>query len=261
MFAVLTAGGTPKPGEPFFEHTRGQPKALLDINGKPMIQWVLDALEASPSVEHTVIIGLPPDFILKPGVKPRSFLADRGGLLQNLQAGVRKVAELNPEARHILASASDIPALTPEVAEWAIGNATTDDDVYYSVITRKVMEKRYPGSRRTYLKLRDCELCGGDLNVIKVSAVTGRDVLWEKLIASRKSPFKQASLLGYDLLAAILLHLVTLEGLIKTVSKRLNIKGRAVVCPYASIGMDVDKPHQLEIMRANLVQNAGSIPG
>ncbi len=33
---------------------------------------------------------------------------------------------------------------------------------------------------------------------------------------------------------------------------RLNITGRAIVCPYAEVGMDVDKPHQLEIMRADL---------
>jgi len=25
-----------------------------------------------------------------------------------------------------------------------------------------------------------------------------------------------------------------------------------MVCPYAEVGMDVDKPHQLEIMRADL---------
>jgi hypothetical protein len=36
------------------------------------------------------------------------------------------------------------------------------------------------------------------------------------------------------------------------VSKRLGLRGRAVVCPYAEIGMDVDKPFQLEIMRADL---------
>ena len=32
----------------------------------------------------------------------------------------------------------------------------------------------------------------------------------------------------------------------------MNITGRAIVCPYAEVGMDVDKPHQLEIMRADL---------
>jgi len=36
----------------------------------------------------------------------------------------------------------------------------------------------------------------------------------------------------------------------------LSIKGRAIVCPYAEVGMDVDKPHQLAIMRADLAKRA-----
>jgi hypothetical protein len=46
--------------------------------------------------------------------------------------------------------------------------------------------------------------------------------------------------------------MITLEGAVKKVTKRLNLKGRAILSPFAEIGMDVDKPHQLEIMRADL---------
>jgi hypothetical protein len=30
--------------------------------------------------------------------------------------------------------------------------------------------------------------------------------------------------------------------------------GTAIVCPYAEVGMDVDKPHQLEMIRADLAE-------
>ncbi len=33
---------------------------------------------------------------------------------------------------------------------------------------------------------------------------------------------------------------------------RLNITGKAILCPYAEVGMDVDKLFQLEIMREDL---------
>ena len=33
---------------------------------------------------------------------------------------------------------------------------------------------------------------------------------------------------------------------------RLNIPGKAILCPYAEVGMDVDKLFQLEIMREDL---------
>ena len=51
-------------------------------------------------------------------------------------------------------------------------------------------------------------------------------------------------------------RLLTLEKAETIVSKRLSIKGRVIVCPYAEVGMDVDKPHQLAIMRADLAKRA-----
>jgi hypothetical protein len=35
----------------------------------------------------------------------------------------------------------------------------------------------------------------------------------------------------------------------------MDITGQAVFSPYAELGMDVDKPHQLEILRADLMSN------
>ncbi|MBE9470606.1 MAG: hypothetical protein IMY75_00635 [Chloroflexi bacterium] len=39
-------------------------------------------------------------------------------------------------------------------------------------------------------------------------------------------------------------------------SKALNVRGRGVPFPYAEVGMDVDKPFQLEIVRAELEARA-----
>ena len=76
--------------------------------------------------------------------------------------------------------------------------------------------------------------------------------IWDRIIASRKNAFKQAALLGYDTLLLLLLRAITLEGAVNKVTKRLNLTGQAVVCPYAEVAMDVDKPHQLELLRADL---------
>ena len=50
MDAIVIAGGVPKPEDPLYEYTQGQPKALLDIAGKSMVQWVLDALAEADSI-------------------------------------------------------------------------------------------------------------------------------------------------------------------------------------------------------------------
>jgi len=79
------------------------------------------------------------------------------------------------------------------------------------------------------------------------------DELWDRIIAARKSVFKQAALLGYGNLFLLLSRQLTIEGAVKRVTKRMDITGQAVFSPYAEPGMDVDKPHQLEILRADLM--------
>jgi len=126
-------------------------------------------------------------------------------------------------------------------------------DVYYNIIQREVMDKRFPGSKRTWTKLKDMQVCGGDLNVARLSLLTTDETdMWERITASRKSPFKQAALIGFDTAFLLLTGQLALQKAETNIMKRLNISGKAVVCPYAEVGMDVDKPHQLEIMREDL---------
>jgi GTP:adenosylcobinamide-phosphate guanylyltransferase len=252
MDAIVTAGGIPQPGEPLYEYTQGKSKALLDVAGKPMIQWVLDAVCGATTIERVVIIGLPSESNVS-CPKAVAFLPNAGGMLDNIKGGVNKVLELNPRATHALLVSSDIPAITPKMVDWVVKTSMeTNDDVYYNVIARDLMETRFPGSKRSYTRLKDMEICGGDMNLIRAMTVTGNEELWNRIIAARKSVLKQAALIGYDTLILLLLRRVTLEGAVKRASRRLKVKGRAIVCPYAEVGMDVDKPHQLEIMRQDL---------
>jgi hypothetical protein len=95
------------------------------------------------------------------------------------------------------------------------------------------------------------------MNMIRISVAAGRDEIWNKLIAARKNVFKQAALIGYDTLILLLLRRLTLSRTVRTVAKRLDLKGRALVSPYAEVGMDVDKPHQFELLQAELGRQAG----
>jgi len=87
--------------------------------------------------------------------------------------GVAKVLELKPGVEHVLLVSSDIPTITSEMVDWVVNAALqTDLEAYYNVIPREVMEKRFPGSKRSYTRLRDVEVWGGDMNLIKTSLVT-----------------------------------------------------------------------------------------
>jgi hypothetical protein len=50
-----------------------------------------------------------------------------------------------------------------------------------------------------------------------------------------------------------------LQGLADRASERIGIKGRIIIWDKAEPCMDVDKPHQLEIMRADLASKKRAV--
>ncbi len=143
------------------------------------------------------------------------------------------------------------------MVDWLINTCMeTSDDIYYGVCPREVMEMRYPGSKRTYTKLKDMEVCGADINIVHVRMASAHRDVWEALIANRKNPVAQARVMGLDTLYLLVTRQATLQDFVTRVSQRIGIKGRAIVWPYAEPCMDVDKPNQLEMMRTDLVKQA-----
>ncbi len=255
MDALVTAGGVPEPGEPLYPETAGRPKALLDIAGKPMVQWVLDALGEARRVERVVVVGLDPGCGLHCS-KPTEFVPSFGGLLANLEGGLRRLMELNPQAEYALSVSGDIPAITGTMVDWTVDTAMqTQHDLYYCVIERQRMEQRFPGSRRSYVRLKDREVCGADMNVLRLGLAADR-AFWEKLVAARKNAMKQAALVGFDVFLLALTRQLTLPRAESMISRRLKLRGRVILCPYPEVGMDVDKPHQLHILRRDLAARA-----
>jgi CTP:molybdopterin cytidylyltransferase MocA len=251
MDAVLLAGGIPLPNDPLYVETSGRSKALLDVAGKPMAQWLLDALGASDQIENVLVVGLEPSsgLICK---KPLAFLPDDRGLLENILFGLAYVRGHTPDATHILLASTDIPAVTHEIIDWRIEAARkANADLDYVVVERHTMEARFPNSKRSFVRLQDVEVCGGDLNILRVD-LSGKTDLWEGLIAARKSARRQVALLGYDLLFRLLTRRITLKQAEQQLSQRLGLNGHVVVSPYAELAMDIDKPSQLAALREDL---------
>ena len=254
MDAIVTAGGIPQPEDPLYTYSHGDSKALIDVAGKPMVQWVLDALGDAQHVDNVIIIGLSP----KSGVtckKPTYFVSNQGRMLANIVAGVNKVLELNKKSEYVLIVSSDIPTLKPEMVDWLVDTCMeTKEDLYYGVCPREVMEARFPNSKRTYTKLKGIELCGADINISHVRMATEHLDMWESLIGTRKSPLKQAGIIGLGTLFRVLTRNITLDELVEIVCKRIGIQARAIQWSHAEACMDVDKPHQLELLREDMAK-------
>jgi GTP:adenosylcobinamide-phosphate guanylyltransferase len=250
MDALILAGGVPTSDDPLYYASAGRSKAMIDVAGKPMVQWVIDAIEGADSVERLIVIGLPEDANLQSS-KAIAYLPESGGLLANVTAGVERLQSIDPSVQQVLLLSCDIPTITPEIVDWCVQDTDPDSDLEYCVVEKETMETRFPGANRSYVRLQDVEVCGGDMNVVHARLVQDT-TFWERMFEARKNPLRQAALLGPDLLFLLLTRRTTIDGAVKRVSKRLGLKGRAVISPYAEIAMDVDKPHQLDLVIADL---------
>ena len=257
MNAIVTAGGIPLPGEPLYSYSQGKAKAILDFNGRPMVQWVLDALSSSSLIERVVLVGLPASTQMECR-HDLTYLENAGSIIGNIQVGVQELLKHSDPEDHALVVASDIPAIRPEMVDWLVHQVEESNyDVYYSIVERSNMEGRFPGSRRTYAHLKDGEFCGGDMNAIRLGAALQDNPAWHRVVEARKSPLKQAQLIGFDTLFFLLLRTLSVQRAENMISKRLKIRGRALVCPYSEVGMDVDKPFQLEMLRTEMAKQGG----
>ncbi len=253
MDAIILAGGVPQPGESLYPFTRGISKAMLEIAGKPMVQWILDALSGAKSIENVVIVGLPLDTDLQ-FARKLAFIPAQSGFVDNIRAAAKKSAEITPGAKYVLLVSADIPAVTSAMIDRVVNSSQGQNlDIYYNVIPREVMERRFPGAHRTYLHLKGLEFCGGDTHVMSLRLLLEDDMeVWRTFTAARKSPLKQAALIGFDTIFLYLFRLLTIKLAETKLMKRLKVAGKVVICPDAEIGMDVDKPRHLEIMTSYL---------
>jgi CTP:molybdopterin cytidylyltransferase MocA len=258
--AVVTAGGVPRPDQPLYALTQGKPKAMLPIAGRPMVQWVLDALNAAETVRRIVVVGLGADDTA--GLSSRkemAFVANQGSLIANTEAGVKKVGQ-DENAKHALVVSADIPALEGAHVDWiARACAETDHEIYYGLLSEADMEKRFPGSKRSYFKLKEGKFCGSDINMFSTGLVGHYHPAWHTIVDSRKSILKQASLIGFDTLLIMALGQMTIPEALRRAKTKLGVNGRVLLIPYAEAGMDVDKPRQYELVKRDLESRAARV--
>ena len=184
MDVVILAGGILDSEDPLFPFIpEGVPKnkAFITLNGKPILKWVLEALDSSSKIDNIILVGQSENHGFTSS-KPMYLLPDTGSMVENIISGVTYSSQLNVSSTHTLIASGDIPLLEPQMLDWVIEHAEKDPvDISYQVITEDVMEGRFPGSNRTFAPLKGERVCGGDLTVISHAVVTQNTALWKQL--------------------------------------------------------------------------------
>lgn len=228
-------------------------EALIIIGNYPMIYYVYKAVRQCPRIRKIVVSG-PIDSLRN--ILPREenlFFVNSGDNAVASFANAAEFLQTEGTTERLLIMPTDIPFITVEAIEDFIARCEkSDHDFYYPVTSKEVNEKAFPGVRRTYVRLQDGIFTGGNLFIVRTKLVDNILDLALQLVIRRKDPLAIARLFGFRLLWKFVTRSLSILAAEKRFYKVTGIRGKAIISPFAQIGVDVDKPSDLELAQQHL---------
>lgn len=240
---VVLGGGSLKGGE--------QPKSLISLKGRWLIEWTLDALKSTPEIGEIVV--LLSSVKLKKKLSGVKVKFSDSSLLEKLKKGV----EFFPKAEWLLLVSGDLPLLTSEsLIDFLKRSFYFPADGYYPVLSQETMEKKFPGTRRTYGRLKEGCLTGGNVVLLRPQVLIDNWDLGEKILDARKKPLQLTQILGFSTVFKFLIRSLMVKEAEERLSYLTGYNLKAVFTPYAEIGLDVDKIEDLNLVKKFLKRGA-----
>lgn len=235
--AIVLAGS--RPGRDAFAESFGTDlKALIPVAGEPMVRRPVEALLASAEVGKILVLSQAPERLAAalpndPRVESRE---SKGTIAETLLALLNDLGTNWP----LLVTTADHALLDPVTVD-EFCRAATGADIAIGIVERVSLLARLPQTRRTWLKFRGGAYTGANLFALKSPEVRTAIELWRSVEQDRKKALRILSLLGPGVLALVALRLITLDGVMARLSRRLGLTVKAVQLSNPLAGVDVDK--------------------
>ncbi|GAH38075.1 unnamed protein product, partial [marine sediment metagenome] len=117
------------------------------------------------------------------------------------------------------------------------------------IITKENIVKKYPETKRTYVKMKEGIFCGGNIIFFKPEVFFQKKKLIKELFDNRKATWKYVKILGLKFILKFLFKTLTLEEIEKRVTDIIGYNSIAAMISYPEIMIDLDKPSDLKLIR------------
>lgn len=243
---VLLAGSVNR--IPLYPGAKPGYKALVEMHGKPLIAYVLDALQEAEGIGKIFVVGAPPVVEYASQWDRVSGVPDGHQLLRNAWRGLRAAT-----TDRVLFCNPDQPLLRTEMVEDFLQRALPMGGDLVSGWVRHEDLGPYVEGEHKFAKFGDGKFAHGNLFLVRKD-MPHLDKVKERLdriYEARKNNVKFAWALGPSLFGRFLVSLVfgRLPSLCDTLEiggKKFGVDLRAVICPYPEIALDIDEPEDYE---------------
>lgn len=235
------AGGKAKPE--IVAATGVENRALIPFAGRTMLACVVEALQRTDEVSGITVVGDLPD------APEYHRVADHGGFVENLFAGLRAVGD----APYVLVTTADIPFITAEgIGDFVRQGSAAGVDIAYPVVRVETCYSRFPGVKRTAVSLREGRFTGGNMMLLRPAVMLAHETRIAQIYAARKSPLKLALMLGLGttlrsgIALTIMPSVLSIHRLESAAGRLMGGTTAAIISSYPEIATDIDRPSDLK---------------
>lgn len=255
MFHTILLAGD-RPGDALAQISPGKRKALLPLNGRAMILYVLETLLASRAVDRiTIVANTVSDFSASADIA--ALLASCGAAdrvtfeegANSPAASVLKAAEALGDQTAILVTTADNPLLSVATLDQFCAGVQNDPalDAGVGLAREADIRKAFPDSRRTFIRLGGAGFSGCNLFALMPGVGPKAASAWREVEGRRKKPWQLILHFGVFTLLRAVLGLLDLDKAFAAASRTLGLRARPIVLDDAVAAMDVDRPEHIPI--------------
>lgn len=245
--AILLAGR--RPGiDPFAEANGVALKALIPVAGVPMVARVAETLLACPEIGAVRVLSQDIEALVAvtPADPRLSFVRSGAGISRAIAEAVRSGEAPWP----VVVTTADHVLLTPATLSAFLEAAR--GDVTVAMVERRVVEARFPTTRRTWLRFRGGAWTGANLFALNGPAALRALELWSEIEQDRKKGWKLVARFGLPLLLRALTRTITIQTALARAGRGLGVAVHMVPLTDAQAAVDVDKQGDLVLATAVL---------
>ena len=243
LTALVLAGNRAGRTDPMAAAAGISHKALLPVDGTPMILHVIRALRACPAVGRIVVSTERPD-MLAPFPEAGTILIRPAGASPSRSVA----AGLQEFGAPLLVTTADNALLTGEILKSFLSQTPDEADAAAGVARSEVIRAAYPDTSRTWIRMREGNFSGCNLFLLRTPAARRAVAFWQRLEQQRKSPLAMARTIGLAALIRYALKILTMKAAIGLLDRRIGAKLAVVELPFADAAVDVDKPADLVLV-------------
>lgn len=226
-------------------------KGLVPVAGKPMVEWVVDALRSAESIGEIAVVVPTAEHLGAWADKVDKLVVSDGRFIDNALAGI----DAFRNDRSVLVATGDLPALTAEAIDDFVGRSVERGaDFSYPLVRKEDMLEQFPGSERTFVRISGGPVTGGNMMLLTPTLARNARDIGQRLFETRKSPVQMARVVGFPFIFKAIAGTLVPADVEAKLGELTGGRCAAIYTAYASIGADVDKPIDVVVAERVLYQ-------